>query len=131
LIAPEPDPINDWMLKITSMCGKWLSMNLLTIDEERVIVDSHHTGMMRALEKWGFEPVPCEFLHMPRSAERFIAPPWTSAAEVHCKVISDPEIRPLGHRQRVVYEEILKPTMPAKISPIQFNRRPVAGSLKR
>jgi glycine amidinotransferase len=54
LVAPEPDPIDDWMLQITSMCGKWLRMNVLMIDEKRVIVDPHHSGMMRALEKWGF-----------------------------------------------------------------------------
>ena len=63
LVAPEPDPITDRMLKVTSLCGKWLSMNILTIDEKRVIVDPHHTGMMRAMEKWGFEPIPCPFLH--------------------------------------------------------------------
>jgi glycine amidinotransferase len=63
LVAPEPDPIDDWMLQITSLCGKWLNMNVLMIDEKRVIVDPHHTGMMRALEKWGFEPIPCPFLH--------------------------------------------------------------------
>jgi glycine amidinotransferase len=63
LVAPEPDPIADRMLKITSLCGKWLNMNVLTVDEKRVIVDPHHTGTMRAMEKWGFEPIPCEFLH--------------------------------------------------------------------
>lgn len=63
LVAPEPDPITDRMLKITSLCGKWLNMNVLTVDEKRVIVDPHHTGTMRALERWGFEPIPCEFLH--------------------------------------------------------------------
>jgi glycine amidinotransferase len=63
LVAPEPDPITDRMLKITSMCGKWLSMNVLMIDPQRVIVERHHTGMIRALERWGFEPVPCDFLH--------------------------------------------------------------------
>ncbi|MCI0599967.1 MAG: amidinotransferase [Beijerinckiaceae bacterium] len=63
LIAPEPDSIDDWLLKITSLCGKWLNMNILTIDEKRVIVDPHHKGMLRALEKWGFEPIPCAFLH--------------------------------------------------------------------
>lgn len=63
LVAPEPDPITDRMLQITSMCGKWLSMNVLTIDHQRVVVERHHTGMIKALEKWGFEPVPCDFLH--------------------------------------------------------------------
>jgi len=63
LVAPEPDPINDRILAITSMCGKWLSMNILMIDEKRVIVDPHHSNMMRQMEKWGYEPIPCSFLH--------------------------------------------------------------------
>ena len=63
LVAPEPVPINGRLLKITSLCGKWLSMNVLAIDERRIIVDLHHTTMMRAMERWGFEPIPCPFLH--------------------------------------------------------------------
>ncbi|WP_030264932.1 amidinotransferase [Streptomyces violens] len=63
LIAPEPDPLDEHLLKITSMCGKWLSMNVLMVDEKRVIAERHHTGMLRALEKWGFEPIPCDLLH--------------------------------------------------------------------
>ncbi|MGW5731417.1 MULTISPECIES: amidinotransferase [Streptomyces] len=63
LVAPEPEPIDERLLKLTSMCGKWLSMNVLMVDEKRVIVERHHTGMMRALEGWGFEPVPCDLLH--------------------------------------------------------------------
>ncbi|WP_184569105.1 amidinotransferase [Streptomyces zagrosensis] len=63
LIAPEPNPIDKRLLKITSMCGKWLSMNVLMVDEKRVIAERHHTGMLRALEQWGFEPIPCDLLH--------------------------------------------------------------------
>ncbi|MGV9881466.1 amidinotransferase [Streptomyces sp. NPDC003006] len=63
LIAPEPDPIDQHLLKMTSMCGKWLSMNVLMLDEKRVIAERHHTGMLRALEAWGFEPIPCDLLH--------------------------------------------------------------------
>ncbi|MGW8987558.1 amidinotransferase [Streptomyces parvus] len=63
LIAPPPDPIRDPLLRITSLCGKWLSMNVLMIDEKRVIAERHHTTMLRALEKWGFDPVPCDLLH--------------------------------------------------------------------
>ncbi|MFD5426764.1 amidinotransferase [Streptomyces sp. NPDC127084] len=63
LIAPEPDPINERLLRATSACGKWLSMNVLMLDEKRVIVERHHTRMLRALEKWGFEPLPCSLLH--------------------------------------------------------------------
>jgi glycine amidinotransferase len=63
LVAPEPNPITDRVLQVTSLCGKWLSMNILMIDEKRVIVDPHHTHMMRAMEKWGLEPILCPFLH--------------------------------------------------------------------
>lgn len=63
LIAPAPDPIRDPLLRATSMCGTWLSMNVLMIDEKRVIAERHHTGMLRALEEWGFEPIPCDLLH--------------------------------------------------------------------
>ncbi|WP_426499269.1 amidinotransferase [Streptomyces sp. D54] len=63
LIAPEPDPIRDPLLRLTSLCGKWLSMNVLMIDEKRVIAERHHTTMLRALENWGFEPIPCDLLH--------------------------------------------------------------------
>ncbi|MFE3323413.1 amidinotransferase [Streptomyces sp. NPDC059176] len=63
LIAPDPSPIDERLLNITSTCGKWLSMNVLMIDEKRVIVERHHTNMLHALERWGFEPIPCNLLH--------------------------------------------------------------------
>ncbi|MEV0224388.1 amidinotransferase [Streptomyces sp. NPDC050704] len=63
LIAPDPNPIDERLLKVTSMCGKWLNMNILMIDEKRVIAERHHTEMLRALEGWGFEPIPCDLLH--------------------------------------------------------------------
>jgi glycine amidinotransferase len=63
LVAPDPDPIKDRMLALASLCGKWLNMNVLMIDEKRVIVDPHHKTTMWAFEKWGFEPIPCPFLH--------------------------------------------------------------------
>lgn len=63
LTAPEPQPIDERLLKITSMCGKWLNMNVLMLDDKRVIAERHHTDMLRALERWGFEPIPCDLLH--------------------------------------------------------------------
>ncbi|MFE5869697.1 amidinotransferase [Streptomyces roseifaciens] len=63
LVAPEPDPIEDRLVRITSMCGRWLSLNVLVIDGTRVVAERHHTRMLRALERWGFEPVPCDLLH--------------------------------------------------------------------
>lgn len=63
LIAPEPDPIDGKMLKLVSMCGKWLSMNVLMLDEKRAICEQHHKGMIKALKDWGFDPIPVPFLH--------------------------------------------------------------------
>ncbi|RSS61747.1 amidinotransferase [Streptomyces sp. WAC06614] len=63
LIAPEPDPLPGRLLRITSMCGKWLSMNVLSVGGGRVIAERRQPGMLRALERWGFEPVPCDLLH--------------------------------------------------------------------
>src|SRR5689334_11314411 len=63
LVAPEPDPIAEPLLRTTSLCGKWLNMNVLMVDETRVIVDPHHVTTMRAMKQWGLEPIPCEFLH--------------------------------------------------------------------
>lgn len=63
LMAPEPDPLPDALLEVTSMCGKWLSMNVLMLDERRVVAERHHTRTLRALERCGFEPIPCDLLH--------------------------------------------------------------------
>ncbi|MEU6312786.1 amidinotransferase [Streptomyces sp. NPDC047014] len=63
LVAPEPEPVDERLLGITSMCGKWLSMNVLSIGDGRVIAERKQTGMLRALEAWGFEPVPCDLQH--------------------------------------------------------------------
>src|SRR5260370_34399522 len=38
LIAPNPDPVDGMMSKI-SMCSPWKSINVLMLDEKRVIVD--------------------------------------------------------------------------------------------
>ena len=46
-----------------SLCSKWLSMNVLMLDERRVVVEKRQPTMIRALRDWGFEPIPCEFTH--------------------------------------------------------------------
>ncbi len=63
LTAPEPDPIEGTLVKLTSMCGKWLSMNVLMLDEKRVICERKQPSMIAALRDWGFEPIPCAFQH--------------------------------------------------------------------
>ena len=63
LIAPRPDPIakTSWRARV-SMCSAWISINVLMLDERRVIVERSQTSMIRALREWGFEPIPCAFL---------------------------------------------------------------------
>ena len=58
LVAPQPDPIPN---PILSMCSNWLSINVLMLDEKRVLVEASQTGMIKALKTWGFDPIPCPF----------------------------------------------------------------------
>lgn len=61
LMAPRPDPVDDVMAKI-SMCSAWTSINVLMLDEKRVVVDASQPTLVRALKDWGFEPMPIPFL---------------------------------------------------------------------
>lgn len=58
LVAPEPDPVSGF---IVSMCSKWISINVLMLDEKRVIVEKTQETMIKAFKDWGFEPIPCSF----------------------------------------------------------------------
>jgi glycine amidinotransferase len=40
---------------------QWLSMNMLSLDEKRIIVEENEEPLMQALRGWGFEPIPCPF----------------------------------------------------------------------
>lgn len=61
LVAPRPDPVDDWMSRI-SMCSPWTSINVLMLDPKRVVVDASQPTLIRALKGWGFEPLPIPFL---------------------------------------------------------------------
>ena len=54
LPAPQPDPVGG---RVASMCSEWISLNVLMLDEKRVIVEKSQPSMIKALEGWGFEPV--------------------------------------------------------------------------
>lgn len=58
LVAPEPDPVPGFIL---SMCSKWISLNVLMLDEKRVIVEKSQESTIKAFKEWGFEPIPCPF----------------------------------------------------------------------
>ena len=61
LIAPRPDPVDDLMAKI-SMCSAWTSINVLMLDEKKVVVDASQPSLHKALKDWGFDPMPIPFL---------------------------------------------------------------------
>jgi glycine amidinotransferase len=54
--APEPYSREDHML-----CSAWVSMNVLSLDEKRVVVERHEEATIRELRRWGFEVLTCEF----------------------------------------------------------------------
>ncbi|MBF8272635.1 MAG: hypothetical protein HW380_1740 [Magnetococcales bacterium] len=59
--APLPALPDDWPLYLSSA---WLSMNLLVIDQRRVLVEAGEHATLRLLESLGFEPIPLPFRHV-------------------------------------------------------------------
>jgi len=58
LVCPEPlMPESHPMYN----CSRWICMNVLMLDEERVIVSKGEDDLIRALRDWGFKPIPCSF----------------------------------------------------------------------
>ncbi|EPO7629472.1 TPA: amidinotransferase [Citrobacter freundii] len=59
-MLPAPTPIipDSHPLYMTS---KWINMNILMLDEQRVIVERQDEPMIAAMKKWGFKPIPCNF----------------------------------------------------------------------
>jgi glycine amidinotransferase len=60
LAAPRPDPVRG---VVASMCSDWISLNVLMLDEKRVICEKTQPSMLKALRGWGFEPIPVSFVH--------------------------------------------------------------------
>ena len=58
LAAPRPAFAIDHPLYMSS---RWLSMNLLMLDEERVLVERQEEDLARQLRDWGFQPIRCNF----------------------------------------------------------------------
>ena len=58
LIAPRAVSSGQTQLDTIS---QWANMNVLMLDEERVIVEKSQEPMITALKKWGFKPIPCSF----------------------------------------------------------------------
>ena len=58
LTAPRPVPSEQAQVRLIS---SWANMNVLMLDERRVIVERRQEPMIRALKDWGFEPIACPF----------------------------------------------------------------------
>jgi glycine amidinotransferase len=58
LQAPAPVIPDSHPLYMTS---KWINMNILMLDEKRVIVERSDDPMAAAMESWGFKPIRCNF----------------------------------------------------------------------
>lgn len=56
--APQPVIPDDHTLYMTS---KWINMNVLMLDESRVLVEAEDLPMLRFMESWGLTPIPCPF----------------------------------------------------------------------
>ena len=46
------------------ICSKWLNMNALMLDEERVIVSKGEDNLNRAFKDWDFKPIECNFYNI-------------------------------------------------------------------
>jgi glycine amidinotransferase len=45
------------------MTSKWINMNILMLDETRVMVERQDEPMIATMKRWGFSPVLCNFRH--------------------------------------------------------------------
>lgn len=59
-VRAAPEPVDTPSLYF-NMSSTWLSMNVLMLDERRVVVERSQEPLMRMLRQWGFEPIPCPF----------------------------------------------------------------------
>jgi glycine amidinotransferase len=61
MIAPRPVVPSQMFFKLASMTSAWISINVLMLDEQRVIVEENQVPLIAMLERYGFKPIPCGF----------------------------------------------------------------------
>lgn len=59
VLVPPPPTIPDSVPLYLS--SKWITMNVLMLDERRVVVEENETPLIEAFKSWGFLPMPCPF----------------------------------------------------------------------
>ncbi len=60
-ILIPPEPVNVKTASGFDVAQYWTLLNILMLDEKRVIVDSSQEPLIKAFKDWGFEPVSCAF----------------------------------------------------------------------
>lgn len=60
LVAPRPT-VQFSANPHLRVVSDWMSMNVLMLDEERVIVERSQEPLIKALKDWGFKPILCAF----------------------------------------------------------------------
>lgn len=61
MVAPRPVLPKGLLFKLGSMTSAWISLNVLMLDERRVIVEASQEPLIRMLRAHGFTPIPCAF----------------------------------------------------------------------
>lgn len=89
LHAPKPIIPDEHTLYMTS---KWINMNILSLDEKRIVVERQDEPMIAALKNWGFTPIPCNF----RNFNSF-------GGSFHCATL---DVRRRGHLESYLFEGV-------------------------
>jgi len=63
IIAPRPNKSRNTAFSQLNMCSDWLSVNVLSLDEERVIVEEQQVSLVALLKDHGFKVITCPFTH--------------------------------------------------------------------
>ncbi|MEZ4391093.1 MAG: inosamine-phosphate amidinotransferase 1 [Polyangiales bacterium] len=61
--GPPPDPIPGLSGAYLSLVSAWIHLNVLSLDPRRVVVERSQVTLHNALRRWGFDPIPCDFMH--------------------------------------------------------------------
>lgn len=48
-------------IAMVRLVSEWAGLNVLMLDEERIIVEKNQEPMIKALKDWGFKPIVCSF----------------------------------------------------------------------
>jgi glycine amidinotransferase len=67
VLAAPPPSTNE----VFYMSSNWVSMNVLMLDEKRVVVERNEELLIDALRLWGFQPIRCRFTNFNRFGGSF------------------------------------------------------------